>query len=200
MINRKINLGDGHIVVTESKITHYLGSTHQSMNRDCIGLITSQPKVFMRKTTFHYSLRFMFFGAVICFISLFIDSLFLKIIGLVIGGYGFLALNIGAALGVMGFPKSELMLFKPLFGIKGHELAINNTCGGNRIIFNIYNNELNKKSLIQSYKTNPIETKTLSDSTPNDSLNEIEKISELFLKGILTEEEFIQKKKQLLNI
>lgn len=201
MIIDKIPLGDGNLNVTEDKITYYHGNTHQSMERKCIGTISHKQMTFMKNHNFTYSLRFVFFGCIAFAVNMFFGATWLFMLGIAFMGYGFLAFLLGNFLGLLGYNDLEQMFFKPIYGIKGYQVTINNTCGGKQIIFNIYNNELNKKSRIEKYKLDPnADTQKPLETPESNNLSEIEKISELYQKGILTEEEFIQKKKQLLNI
>ena len=201
MIIDEIQLGDGNLSVTKDLITYYYGNTHQSMERKCIGSISHIQMTFMNKNNLIYSIRFVFFSAIVFAVNLFIGNMWLLAVGFILLGYGFLALTLGSIFGLMGYHDLEQMFFKPFFGIKGYQITITNTCGGKQIIFNIYDNELGKKARIEKFRLDSnAEIQKPLEKPDTNNLSDIEKISELYQKGILTEEEFIQKKKQLLNI
>ncbi|VXB18730.1 hypothetical protein FLAVO9AF_120024 [Flavobacterium sp. 9AF] len=196
MVVRKINFGNGYINVTEDTVSYYLGNSHQSIDRKCIGTIKSNKKTFLLKNSWTYSLRIVFFGVIALIFSLITSISFLTYVGIAICVYGFLAYLIFILFSMLGMHQISNFLIEIIFGVRGYEVMIENTCGGKNILFNIHKEDKNKVNSIEQYRLD----KTIIEDKKDNPLEELEKLSELFNKGILTEEEFNAKKKILLNL
>lgn len=204
IVVRKINFGNGYINVTDDKIAYYLGNNHQIMDRICLGTVKSVKKTFLLKDSWTYSLRLVFYGLILIVLGTITIGLvnpnlgvFISCSGLAVGLYGFIAHFMFIFSTMIGSEKPSSFMIKIIFGIKGYEVTIYNTGGGKNIIFNIHESDKNKVNSIIQYKLdkNPIPQENI-----NSDLSDIEKLSDLYQKGILSEEEFSLKKKQLLNI
>lgn len=129
-------------------------------------------------------------------------------------------------LGVMGIAFSAFLLFsyfwldnllriqiaKPillwLFGVEAVRIVVQNTFGGNNMLFFIRKDEANRLPSLKDYKTDKVfkvepiqqQANTNESIKPQSQTNNIDslvKIAELYEKGLLTKEEFERKKAEL---
>ncbi|MCW1148037.1 SHOCT domain-containing protein [Flavobacterium lacisediminis] len=197
MVIRKISFSNGYINITEDKISYYNGNQHQTIERKCIGTIKTIEKTFLQKDSFTYSLRLIFFSLVVFALALITSIGFLTYLGLFICAYGFIALFVNVFFGLIGYRDASNFLIRVIFGIRGYEVTIHNNCGAKNIIFNIDKSDKNKINSIDQYRISANEKPVIETAL---NLNELEKLAELLKKGIITEEEFNIKKKQILGL
>ncbi|MBY8963867.1 SHOCT domain-containing protein [Flavobacterium sp. D11R37] len=142
------------------------------------------------------SLRMLLLGIIIAIIAMVISVEPLSFLGVVMIIFGIVMFNVG--LWVDGFLGTKIAynVYSYLFASKGYKVSIQNNSGGGHIEFYIALNQLKEAEQLDTFRLK----EKPETAFPSNGLNDLEKISELFKRGILTEEEFIQKKKQLLNI
>lgn len=195
---KKIAFTSGNIDITGEKITFYSNTKSlkklQSMERYNMGHINSEEFSFLGILPIQIALRSLFLGVVTAIFAIIIGVEALSVLGVVMIGFGLITFNLDLWVdGLLG-TKFAYKLCSYLFAGKGYKVIIQNNSGGEHIVFYVALNQLSEALKIESYKLK--ETPT----TQTLGINDLEKISELFQKGILTEKEFNLKKKQILNV
>lgn len=146
-----------------------------------IGLIVSIVGLFLggilENFFFLYlGLGFIFFSVFLLFSSIWLDSI--------------LGLNVA----------NSILLY--LFGVDVVRVTVQNIFGGNNLVFLVPISEKNKIPKFEDYKIDKIYSVKSSENNlrENKNLDDLEKIATLKDKGILTQEEFELKKKQILGL
>lgn len=200
MAIKTFEFASGIIEVTDEKITFRstirdLGQ-FQSMERYNMGYINTEEFSYLGIRPVQVALRSILFGIITAIIAVIADSEVFSAVGVVMIIFGFLLFNM--TLWVDGFLGTRFgyRLCTYLFGSKLHKITIQNNSGGEHILFYVALEQLDEAKKLEVYK---IKEKPAVQAR-NSSIDDLEKISELYKKGILTEDEFTQKKKQLLNL
>ncbi|NMH26530.1 SHOCT domain-containing protein [Flavobacterium silvaticum] len=202
METKTIPFASGSIEVTDSKISFRSAvkdiKQFQSMERHNMGHVNSEQYTYLGIMPIQLALRSLLFGVMLAVIAIAADIQFFSVVGVAAIVFGLVTFNLD--LWVDGFLGTRFgyQLCAYFFASKGHKITIQNNSGGDHIVFYVALEQLDEAMKLESYRiterpdTNPVQ--------PIGGIHDLEKINELYQKGILTEEEFTQKKKQLLNL
>lgn len=197
MESKTIKFISGNVEITDKKISFYSTTKNlknlQSMERYDMGNINSENFSYLGILPIQIALRSLFLGVIFAVLSIIIGVEAISILGVVMIIFGLITFNLDLWVdGLMG-TKFAYRLCSYLFAGKGYKITIQNNTGGEHIVFYIALDQLSQALNIESCRLKEKPT------TQAIGINDLEKISELFQKGILTEEEFNLKKKQILN-
>jgi hypothetical protein len=178
-----------------------------TIHRENIGHQDKQKMRLLPKQEFVYIFRNFIIGVII------------SIVGFIFGLYSnyFILLYIGLALiffaGFLYFSWMWLdtilglniarPIFLSLYGVDAVRVVVQNIYGGNNLQFLVRQEEQSKIPKFESFKKEKVysvENVSNTETNKNGNLDDLEKIAELLKKGILTQEEFELKKKQILGI
>lgn len=196
-----LNFASGQIEVSAERITFRSSikdlKQTQSMERYNMGYINSEEFTYLGIRPTQVALRAMLTGIIMALIAIVADIEIISMLGVSLIVFGFVIFNLG--IWVDGFLGTRMAynICCYLLGNKLHKITINNNSGGEHIQFYINFKELDIAIGLEKFRIRQ-QVKTAS-TQPND-LNDIEKINDLYKKGILTEDEFNQKKKQILSL
>lgn len=196
---KKIPFASGIIEVTDTKISFHSNikglKQFQSMERFNMGHINSGQYTYLGVMPIQLALRTLLFGIVLAVIAIAANIQIFSVIGVSAIVFGLVVFNLD--LWVDGFlgTKFGYNLCAYFFAGKGHKITIQNNSGGEHIVFYVSLDQLNEAMKLESYRT-----QKPSNNIASNGIHDLEKISELYQKGILTQEEFTQKKRQLLNL
>jgi len=200
MAIKTYEFASGKIEVTDEKITFRSTirdlTQFQSMERYNMGYVNSEQFSYLSIMPIQIALRSILFGVITAIIAVIANSEVFSAVGVVMIIFGFLLFNVDLWVdGLMG-TKFGYRLCSYIFGSKFHKITIQNNSGGDHILFYVALDELDEAKKLETYKIKDRPAVQVKSS----SIDDLEKISELYKKGILTEDEFTQKKKQLLNL
>lgn len=170
----------------------------QSMERFNMGHINSEQYTYLGIMPIQLALRSILFGVILAIIAIAGNIQIFSLMGVSAIVFGLVVFNLD--LWIDGFlgTKFGYRLCAYFFAGKGHKITIQNNSGGEHIVFYVSLDQLNEAMKLEQLgiKEGPV-AQTIPQS---NNIDDLEKISELYRKGILTEEEFTQKKRQLLNL
>ncbi len=211
MDNKTITFSTGRLIINDSNISFHSNLVRvnnvNTINRENIGHQDKQKMRLLPKQEFVYIFRNFIIGVIV------------SIVGFIFGLYSnyFILLYIGLALiffaGFLYFSWMWLdtilglniarPIFLSLYGVDAVRVVVQNIYGGNNLQFLVRQEEHSKIPKFESFKKEKVySVENVSNKETNKigNLDDLEKIAELLKKGILTQEEFDLKKKQILGI
>lgn len=211
MENKTITFSTGKLIINETNISFhsYLARVNNvnTINRENIGHQDKQKMRLLPKQEFVYIFRNFIIGLIV------------SVVGFIFGLYSdyFILLYIGLALiffaGFLFFSWMWLdtmlglniarPIFLSLYGVDAVRVVVQNIYGGNNLQFLVRLEEQSKIPKFESFKTEKIysvENVATSEIGKNGNFEDLEKLADLLKKGIVTQEEFELKKKQILGI
>ncbi len=211
MGNKTILFSTGRLIINDSNVSFHSNLVRvnnvNTISRENIGHQDKQKMRLLPKQEFVYIFRFFIIGTI------------LSIVGFVFGIYSnyFILLYIGLALiffaGFLYFSwfwldtmlglKIGKPIFLSLFGVDAVRVVVQNIYGGNNLQFLVRQDEQSKIPKFETFKKEKVytvESVSKTENIKNGNLDDLEKLSELLKKGILTQEEFDLKKKQILGL
>jgi hypothetical protein len=211
MENKTITFSTGKLIINETNISFhsYLARVNNvnTISRENIGHQDKQKMRLLPKQEFVYIFRCFIIGTI------------LSIVGFIFGLYSeyFIVLYIGLLfiffacflyfswfwLDTMLGLKIGKPIFLSLFGVDAVRVVVQNIYGGNNLQFLVRQEEQSKIPKFESFKKEKVysvENVSNIETNKNGNLDDLEKIAELLKKGILTQDEFDLKKKQILGI
>lgn len=202
METKTIPFASGSIEVTDDKISFRSVvkdiKQFQSMERHNMGHVNSEQYTYLGIMPIQLALRSLLFGVVLAVIAIAANIQFFSVIGVAAIVFGLVTFNLDLWVDSFLGTRFGYRLCAYFFASKGHKITIQNNSGGEHILFYVALDQLDEAMKLESYR---IKEKPAANSpSPIGGIHDLEKISELYQKGILTEEEFTQKKKQLLNL
>jgi hypothetical protein len=200
----------GKLIITENNISFHqsnINTNHvNTIGRENIGHTDSQFMRLLPKVDMVYCFQILVIGFIISILGVLIG---LKLDFYMILYGGVLIFLFGAFLlfavlwfdGLLGLNVAKPILLS-IFGVDAIRVIVQNIYGGNNLQFFILPNEKSKLPKFEDYKLD----KTYSIKNVNEhqsnkqNIDDIEKLAALRDKGILTQEEFDLKKKQILGL
>jgi len=189
------------------EVNSYSNTKNQSIKRTDIGTVSSEFRVQLPHNTFTYSLRFLLGGLLIGVISLIISAIGFDLLSDIISIIMWISLVLSAILyaitilDAMIGSKMGFKLLLPIFGSEGNRIIIKNTNSINALEFYVGRGQVKMlEKFIDKARLEPSATVNNSSNAQSTSLDELEKLANLRDKGIITEEEFNIKKKNLLEL
>jgi hypothetical protein len=211
MENKTIVFSTGRLVINETHISFHSNLVNvnnvNTINRENIGHQDKQKMRLLPKQEFVYIFRCFILGTI------------LSLVGLVFGLYSeyFIGLYVGLFLILFAFflyfswfwldtmlgLKVGKPIFLSLFGVDAVRVVVQNIYGGNNLQFLVRSDEQSRIPKFEAYKKEKIysvENTTKTESNEKGNLDDIERLADLLQKGILTQNEFDLKKKQILGL
>ena len=210
MENKTISFSTGNLIINDKNISFHLkGGNVKNVNtigRENIGHQDKQPMRLLPKSEFVYIFRNAIIGIVVVVVG-FIIAVSSQFFLFVYLGLGFLFFAFFLYFAWMWLDSIlGLNIAKPimlsLYGVNAIRVVVQNIYGGNNLQFFLRLDEESKIPNFEDYKLDKIynvDNVKKSDTVKNN-LDDIEKIAALRDKGILTQEEFDLKKKQILGL
>lgn len=202
MENKIINFASGNIELTNEKISFRSSvkdlKQFQSMERYNMGQVNSEQYTYLGIMPIQLALRSLFFGIILAIIAIAANIQFFSVIGVSAIVFGLVTFNLDLWVDGLFGTKFGYRLCAYFFATKGHKITIQNNSGGEHILFYISLNQLGEAMKLETYK---VTERPIPNPLPQmGGIHDLEKISELYQKGIVTEDEYNQKKRQLLNL
>jgi len=211
MENKTILFSTGRLIINDSNISFHSNLVRvnnvNTISRENIGHQDKQKMRLLPKQEFVYIFRNFIIGVVV------------SIVGFMFGLYSnyFVLLYIGLALiffaGFLFFSWMWLdtmlglniarPIFLSLYGVDAIRVVVQNIYGGNNLQFLVRQDEQSKIPKFETFKIEKIysvENVMDSESKEKHNLDNIERLADLLSKGILTQNEFEIKKKQILDL
>ncbi len=211
MENKTIIFSTGRLVISETNISFHNNLVNlnnvNTINRENIGHQEKQKMRLLPKQEFVYIFRCFIIGTI------------LSIVGFVFGLYSehFIVLYIGLLfilfacflyfswfwLDTMLGLNVAKPIFLSLYGVDAVRVVVQNIYGGNNLQFLVRSDEQYKIPKFESFKKEKVysvENVVNTETNQKSNLDDIERLAELLKKGILTQNEFELKKKQILGL
>lgn len=211
MENKTILFSTGRLIINDSNISFHSNLVRvnnvNTISRENIGHQDKQKMRLLPKQEFVYIFRNFIIGVVV------------SIVGFMFGLYYnyFVLLYIGLALiffaGFLFFSWMWLdtmlglniarPIFLSLYGVDAIRVVVQNIYGGNNLQFLVRQDEQSKIPKFETFKIEKIysvENVMDSELKEKHNLDNIERLADLLSKGILTQNEFEIKKKQILDL
>jgi hypothetical protein len=211
MENKTITFSTGRLIINEKNISFHSNLVRvnnvNTIGRENIGHQDKQKMRLLPKQEFVYIFRCFIIGTI------------LSIVGFVFGLYSehFVVLYIGLLfiffacflyfswfwLDTMLGLKIGKPIFLSLFGVDAVRVVVQNIYGGNNLQFLVRQDEQSKIPKFETFKLEKIysvENITKSETNEKGNLDDLERLAELLKKGIVTQDEFDLKKKQILGL
>jgi hypothetical protein len=210
MVNKTIEFSTGKLIINETNISFHQNRGNvnnvNTIGRENIGHMNKQSMRLLPHVDFVYIFRIAILGVALIILGFIIamksDMYFLVQIGCIFIIFaGFLMFSSLFIDGLLGLKVAESILLM-LFGVDAYRIVVQNIFGGNNLIFLIRDDEISKIPKFEDYKLEKIHKveNTKSPETAANNIDDIEKLANLRDKGILSQEEFDLKKKQILGI
>lgn len=211
MENKNISFSTGNLIISDKNISFHLNggdiNNVNTIGRENIGHFDKQPMRILPKAQFVYCFQMAIIGVIFTIAGLvFIPTMnnpivFYLGITLIIFAAFLLFATISLD-GILGLNVAAPILLA-IYGVDALRVVVQNIYGGNNLQFLVRLDEENKIPKFEDYKLEKVYSiENINDSLAIklNSIEEIEKISSLLDKGILTQEEFALKKKQILGL
>jgi len=209
MENKTIIFSTGKLIINDVNISFHLKNGNvrdvNTIARENIGFVDKQPMRLLPLTEFVYIFRVALIGVLVTILGLLIgykiDTLILFYFGIMIIFFaGFLMFSYLWIDSILGLKIATPILLN-IFGVDAIRVVIQNIYGGNNLQFLIGKDEINKLPLFDDYKIDKTHSKkNLIKEESHHNYDDIEKLSVLKDKGLITLEEFELKKKQILGL
>lgn len=210
MENTTISFSTGSLIINDNNISfHSNGRNINNVNtigRENIGHQDKQPMRLLPKDEIVYVFRNAIIGIIVVIVGFIIavsSQFFLFVyIGL---GFLFFAFFLYFAWmwldSILGLNVAKPIMLS-LYGVNAVRVVVQNIYGGNNLQFFVRLDEESKIPKFEDYKLDKIYNvdNVKKSDTGKNNLDDIEKIAALRDKGILTQEEFDLKKKQILGL
>jgi len=209
-MSKKISFSTGDLVIAERSISfHQSGvglKNGNTINRENIGHVDKQPLSILPKASIVLWIRLVLIGAVITIIGFaiaFSSKFFLILYAgyIILFGSCFMFFYDIFLEDVIGIPLSKTLLHS-LFGVDAVKVVVQNIYGGNNLVFTVRHDEERKLPKFESLKLNKVYAvnDVSGKNAKSGNISDIEKLAALREKGLITEEEFLKKKKQILGL
>lgn len=210
MENKTISFSTGNLIINEKNISFHLnGGNANNVNtigRENIGHLDKQPMRLLPKADFVYCFQTAVIGVILAIVGLIfgISTNFYIIlyvgIALIFFG-GFLLFAMLWLDGLLGLSVAKPILLS-LYGVDAVRVVVQNIYGGNNLQFFVRLDEQSKIPKFEDYKLEKVYNveNVKNSETGKNNIDDIEKLAALRDKGILSQEEFDLKKKQILGI
>jgi len=210
MENKTIPFSTGNLIINEKNISFHLnGGNANNVNtigRENIGHLDKQPMRLLPKADFVYCFQTAVIGVILAIVGLIlgISTNFYIILYMGIALIFFGAFLLFAMLwldGLLGLSVAKPILLS-LYGVDTVRVVVQNIYGGNNLQFFVRLDEQSKIPKFEDYKLEKVYNveNAKSSETGKNNIDDIEKLAALRDKGILSQEEFDLKKKQILGI
>lgn len=210
MENKTIEFSTGKLIITEKNISFHqnIGNPHNvnTIGRENIGHTDLQDMRLLTKVDFVYCFQTAAIGLILSIVGLIIgissNFYFILYLGLGLIFFGaFLLFSVLWLDGLLGLNVARPILLS-IFGIDAIRIVVQNIYGGNNLQFFILPDEKSKIPKFEDYKRDKIySVENVNDpQSGKNNIDDIEKLAVLRDKGILSQEEFDLKKKQILGI
>jgi hypothetical protein len=210
MTNKTIEFSTGKLIINETNISFHQNRGNvnnvNTIARENIGHMNKQSMRLLPHSEFVYIFRMAILGVALIIIGFIVGIktdtyliVYLGIASIIFAGllmFSWLWLD-----SLLGLKVAEPILLS-LFGVDAFRIVVQNIFGGNNLIFLIRDDEISKIPKFEDYKLEKIH-KVENIKSPDNTVNnidDIEKLANLRDKGILSQEEFDLKKKQILGI
>ena len=210
MENKTISFSTGNLIINEKNISFHLnGGNANNVNtigRENIGHLDKQPMRLLPKADFVYCFQTAVIGVILAIVGLIlgISTNFYIILYVGIALIFFGAFLLFAMLwldGLLGLSVAKPILLS-LYGVDAVRVVVQNIYGGNNLQFFVRLDEQSKIPKFEDYKLEKVYNveNVKNSETGKNNIDDIEKLAALRDKGILSQEEFDLKKKQILGI
>lgn len=211
MENKTILFSTGRLIINDSNVSFHSNLVRvnnvNTISRENIGHQDKQKMRLLPKQEFVYIFRCFIIGTI------------LSIVGFIFGLYSeyFIVLYIGLLfiffacflyfswfwLDIMLGLKIGKPILLSLFGVDAVRVVVQNIYGGNNLQFLVRQDEQSKIPKFETFKIEKIysvENITKTETNEKGNLDDLERLAELLKKGIVNQEEFDLKKKQILGL
>lgn len=210
MKNQTITFSTGTLIINDKSIS-FNQKTGRANNvntiaRENIGHTDLEPMRLLTKVDLVYGFQTAAIGFVLGIIGLVIaissNVFFLLYLGMAVFFFGaFLVFSVIWLDGLLGLNVAKPILFS-IFGKDAMRIVVQNIYGGNNLQFFILPDEKSKIPKFEDYKLDKIYNvdNVKNSDIGKNNIDDIEKLATLKDKGILSQEEFDLKKKQILGL
>jgi hypothetical protein len=207
--NKTIRFSTGKLIINDTNISFHQerGNVNDvnTISRDNIGHMDKQAMRLLPKAEFVYIFRIALIGIALIVLGF--------IVGVGNNNYkmmylGFVAIAFASFLmfcyywidGLFGVEITQSILLK-FHGVDAYRIVVQNIFGGTNLMFLIRDEEVSKLPKLENYKMDKIHKveNVVNQNVNTNSLDDLKKLGDLYQGGILTKEEFEQKKTELLN-
>lgn len=210
MENKTISFSTGNLIINEKNISFHLnGGNANNVNtigRENIGHLDKQPMRLLPKVDVVYCFQTAVIGVILAIVGLILgvstNFYIIFYVGIALIFFGaFLLFSVLWLDGLLGLNVAKPILLS-LYGVDAVRVVVQNIYGGNNLQFFIRLDEQSKIPKFEDYKLEKIYNveNIKSPETGKNNIDDIEKLAALRDKGIISQEEFDLKKKQILGI
>jgi len=208
MDNKTILFSTGKLIINETNISFHQNQSNinnvNTIARENIGHMNKQSMRLLPRSVFNYVFIIAISGFATMIGGLIFATkpdIFLTLGTVLIITAGVLLGSFMLFDGLMGINIVESVL-TIIFGVDAYRIVVQDVFGGNNFIFLISANEVSKVPKFEDYKLEKRHKIENADITHNNknSYDDIEKLANLRDKGIISQTEFDQKKRQILGI
>lgn len=210
MKNKTISFSTGKLIVNDKDVSFHVhngrANTINTIGRENIGHTELHNMRVLPKDTIIYCFRMFFLGLAFLILGFIVkainDSEFMIWGGIVFIFFSFyLLFSILVLDGMLGLNVTVPILLR-FFGVDATRVVVQNIYGGNNLMFLVRQDERKNVPKFEEYKLEKIYTVESTNKSKSDSngIDDLEKIAALKEKGIITQEEFELKKKQILGL